>query len=110
MGKKHMENSVVIAGKTYTASTIESVSGVHKNYTTTGLGVAINKSTMTLSVGGKGTFKALGNTKTVTWSSTNKKVATVTKSGKVTAKGAGVTTIIMKIGTKTYDCKVRVNK
>ena len=92
-----MENSVVIAGKTYTASTIESVSGVHKNYTTTGLGVAINKSTMTLSV-------------TVTWSSTNKKVATVTKSGKVTAKGAGVTTIIMKIGTKTYDCKVRVNK
>ena len=110
MGKKHMENSVTIAGKTYTASTIESASGVDKNYTTTGLGVAINKSTMTLSVGGKGTFKALGNTKTVTWSSTNKKVATVTKSGKVTAKGAGVTTIIMKIGTKTYDCKVRVNK
>lgn len=110
MGKTHMENSVVIAGKTYTASTIESASGVDKNYTTTGLGVAINKSTMTLSVGGKGTFKALGNTKTVTWSSTNKKVATVTKSGKVTAKGAGVTTIIMKIGTKTYDCKVRVNK
>ena len=110
MGKKHMENSVAIAGKTYTASTIESASGVDKNYTTTGLGVAINKSTMTLSVGGKGTFKALGNTKTVTWSSTNKKVATVTKSGKVTAKGAGVTTIIMKIGTKTYDCKVRVNK
>ena len=110
MGKKHMENSVVIAGKNYTVSTIESVSGVDKNYTTTGLGVAINKSTMTLSVGGKGTFKALGNTKTVTWSSTNKKVATVTKSGKVTAKGAGVTTIIMKIGTKTYDCKVRVNK
>lgn len=86
MGKKHMENSVVIAGKTYTASTIESASGVDKNYTTTGMGVAINKSTMTLSVGGKGTFKALGNTKTVTWSSTNKKVATVTKSGKVTAK------------------------
>ena len=110
MGKKHMENSVTIAGKTYTASTIESASGVDKNYTTTGMGVAINKSTMTLSVGGKGTFKALGNTKTVTWSSTNKKVATVTKSGKVTAKGAGVTTIIMKIGTKTYDCKVRVNK
>ena len=81
MGKKHMENSVVIAGKNYTVSTIESVSGVDKNYT-----------------------------KTVTWSSTNKKVATVTKSGKVTAKGAGVTTIIMKIGTKTYDCKVRVNK
>ena len=110
MGKKHMENSVAIAGKTYTASTIESASGVDKNYTTTGMGVAINKSTMTLSVGGKGTFKALGNTKTVTWSSTNKKVATVTKSGKVTAKGAGVTMIIMKIGTKTYDCKVRVNK
>lgn len=110
MGKKHMENSVAIAGKTYTASTIESASGVDKNYTTTGMGVAINKSTMTLSVGGKGTFKALGTTKTVTWSSTNKKVATVTKSGKVTAKGAGVTTIIMKIGTKTYDCKVRVNK
>lgn len=110
MGKKHMENSVAIAGKTYTASTIESASGVDKNYTTTGMGVAINKSTMTLSVGGKGTFKALGTTKKITYRSNNKKVATVTPGGKVTAKAAGTATVTMKMGVKTYKLRVRVTK
>lgn len=110
-GSKNVENSVVIAGKTYKVSSLAKSSTVNKTYTTTSLGgVAINKSTMNLSVGGTDTFKAFGTKKKITYSSSNKKVATVTASGKVTAKGAGTATITMKMGTKTYKCRVRVNK
>jgi hypothetical protein len=35
-------------------------------------------------------------------------VATITKAGKVTAKGAGSCTMTFKSGTKTYKCTVRV--
>ena len=110
-GSKNVENSVVIAGKTYKVSALSKVPAADRNYTTTTLGgVAINKSTMNLSVGGTDTFKALGTTKKITYNSNNKKVATVTTSGKVTAKGAGIATITMKMGVKTYTVRVRVNK
>lgn len=109
-GTKHMENSVVIAGKKYTASTLTSASGVDKNYTTTTIkGVVLNKSTMTLSVGKTGTFKVTGTTQKATWSTGNSKIATVNKNGKVTAKGAGLTTVTMKVNGKSYTCTVRVN-
>ena len=110
-GNKHVENSVVIAGKTYPVPTLAGSSTVDQEYTTTSLGgVAINKSTMNLSVGGTDTFQALGTKQKITYSSSNKKVATVTTSGKVTAKGAGIATITMKMGAKTYNVRVRVNK
>lgn len=109
-GKTHMENSVVIAGKTYTASALASETDVDKTYTTTTCeGVAINKSTMTLSVGKTDTFKPLGITKKITWSSSNKQVATVNKNGKVTARAAGTATITMKMDGSTFACTVRVN-
>ncbi len=92
------------------ASSIAS-SKADKNFTTTGCGnVTLNKNTLTLSVGKTGTFKASGKTKGITWSSSNKKVATVNKNGKVTAKGAGTASIKMKVNGKTYSCTVRVNK
>lgn len=110
-GSKNVENSVVIAGKTYKVSALTKSSSVNKTYATTTLGgVAINKNTMNLSVGGSDTFKVLGTSKKVTYSSSNKKVATVTSGGKVTAKGAGTATITMKMGAKTYKLRVRVNK
>ncbi len=46
--------------------------------------------------------------KGVKWSSSKKKVATVTKKGKVTAKKAGTTVIKAKYKKKTYKCKVTV--
>lgn len=109
-GSKQVENSVVIAGKTYKVSALSKVPAVDKSYTTTPFGVAINKSTMNLSVGGTDTFKTLGTKQKVTYSSSNKKVATVTAGGKVTAKGAGTATVTMKMGAKTYKLRVRVNK
>ena len=46
--------------------------------------------------------------KKVKWKSTNKKVATVNKKGKVRAKKAGKATIIAKIGNKKLKCKITV--
>lgn len=47
---------------------------------------------------------------TVTWSVSNKKVATITKKGKVTAKKAGTVTIKAKVNKKTYTTKLYVKK
>lgn len=110
-GSKNVENSVKIAGKTYKVSALSKVPEADRNYTTTTLGgVAINKATMNLSVGGTDTFKALGTKQKITYSSNNKKVATVTPGGKVTAKAAGTATVTMKMGAKTYKLRVRVTK
>jgi uncharacterized protein YjdB len=44
----------------------------------------------------------------VKWSTSNKKIITVDKKGKVTAKKKGSATITAKAGTKSYKCKVTV--
>ena len=46
--------------------------------------------------------------KTVKWSSSNKKVATVTKEGEVTAKKAGTAKITAKVGDKKLKCSLTV--
>lgn len=63
---------------------------------TTTLSVSYNPSTTT-------------DDKTVTWSSSNTKVATVSKDGKITAIGAGTATITAKVGNFTATCKVTVS-
>lgn len=45
---------------------------------------------------------------TITWSSSNEKVATVNSTGTVTATGAGETTITAKVGEKTATCSIKV--
>ena len=109
-GKKHMENSVVIAGKKYTASTLETSASADKTYTTTTIrGLAVNRVTMVLSKGRTGTFKVTGQSKGITWSSSNTKVAVVNASGKVTAKGTGTAKVTLKVNGKTFACTVCVN-
>lgn len=49
-----------------------------------------------------------GKSKTVTWSSSNKDVATVTSGGKVSAKKTGKTTITAKANGKTASCTLTV--
>ena len=109
-GKKHMENSVVIAGKKYKASTLETSANADKTYTTTSIpGLAVNRVTMVLSKGRTGTFKVTGQSKGITWSSSNTKVAVVNASGKVTAKGTGTAKVTLKVNGKTFACTVCVN-
>ena len=48
--------------------------------------------------------------KKVTWYSSNKSVATVSKTGKVTGQKKGTAVITAKVGSKKYRCKVKVSK
>lgn len=72
--------------------------------------VKLNITKATLSVGGSINLKLLNNKKKVTWKSSNKKVASVTKKGKVKAKKKGKASIVAKVGKKKYTCKVTVGK
>ncbi len=49
-----------------------------------------------------------GNTNKIKWSSSDIKVAKVSKNGKVTAKSTGTAKISAKIDSKEYSCKVKV--
>lgn len=70
----------------------------------------LSKSSMTMLIGADKTLKVTGTSKTVTWSTTNKSVCTVSKSGKVKAVGSGTAKICAKVGNKKLYCKVTVVK
>ena len=75
-------------------------------------GIKLNKTSVSLAKGKSVTVKATvsptnATTKTVTWSTSNSKVATVS-GGKITAKGAGTAKITAKCGGKTATVTVKV--
>lgn len=72
--------------------------------------IELNKATATVYVGSSTTLKMKGTSEETTWSTSNKKVATVSSKGKVTGKKAGTATITAKVGKKSYKCKVTVKK
>lgn len=72
--------------------------------------VKLNKKKVTIYVGKTTTLKLKNNKKKIKWSTSNKKVATVSKKGKVKGKKAGKATITAKVGKKKYKCKVTVKK
>ncbi len=53
-------------------------------------------------------LKLKNSTGKIKWSSSNKKVAKVSKKGKVTSMGNGKCNIIAKVGSNKYVCKVKV--
>lgn len=70
--------------------------------------VKLNVTEKTIAVGESVTLKVTGTAQKVTWKSSNKKVVTVTKKGKVTGKKEGKATISAKVGKKTLKCKITV--
>lgn len=78
--------------------------------------ITLNKKSMTLERNKSETLTvALNPTdttddKTITWSSSDKNIATVDKNGKVTAVNGGSCTITAKVGNKTDTCAVTVKK
>lgn len=70
--------------------------------------VKLNKPKATIYVGSSTTLKISGAKSKVKWTTSNKKIATVTRKGKVTAKKAGTVTITAKLKKKSYKCKVIV--
>ncbi len=79
-------------------------------------GVALNKTTLDMTVGGQQTLTATvspadATNKKVTWSTSNAAVATVDENGKVTAmaKGSALITATTEDGNKTASCAVSVS-
>ena len=70
--------------------------------------VKLNTKKRTISVGEKYKLKVSGTSKKVKWSSSNKKVAKVSKKGVVTGKKTGKATITAKVGKKKLKCKISV--
>ena len=70
--------------------------------------VKLNYKKKVMHVGEKLTMKVKATRKKVKWSSSNKKIAAVSKKGKVTAKRVGVVRITAKVGKKTYSSKLAV--
>ena len=68
----------------------------------------LSKTKVTLLKGEKITLKVTGTKKKVTWSSSKKNIATVTRKGQVLAKKKGSATITAKVNKKSYKCVVKV--
>ena len=77
--------------------------------------ITLNKTKLTLGAKEKFTLKATvkpsnATSKTVSWTSSNKKVATVSSKGAVTTKKTGKTTITAKADGKSKKCVITVKK
>lgn len=72
------------------------------------LNVRLNKTSVTLDKGKTVQLSVSGTKNKVSWSSSKTSVATVTQSGKVTAKSPGTAAIKAKVGGNTYTCKITV--
>ncbi len=70
--------------------------------------VKLNKTKIVLVVGQTYKLKVSGTKKTPKWSTSNKKVVSVTKKGVVKGLKKGTATVTAKIGKKRYKCKVTV--
>lgn len=72
----------------------------------------INKTKKVLYINDTYTLKVTGTTQKVVWKSSNKKIATVSKTGKVTAKNIGTCTITAIVGagenSEKLKCKITV--
>ncbi|MDR1833110.1 MAG: Ig-like domain-containing protein [Propionibacteriaceae bacterium] len=97
--------TVGIQGTKLTATTVVTV-------TSPATKVKLNKAKLTLKKGKSATLKATvtpnDSTSKVKWTSSNKKVATVSSSGKVVAKKKGKATITVQAGTKKATLKLTV--
>lgn len=70
--------------------------------------VKLSATSKTLYVGQSTTLKVTGTKKKVKWISTNKKVATVTQKGKVTAKKKGNAAIKARVADSIFKCKIKI--
>lgn len=68
----------------------------------------LNQTSATVIVGKKISLKVLNTKEKVSWSSSNKKIATVSSSGVVKGKKAGNVKITAKVSSKVLTCNVKV--
>lgn len=68
----------------------------------------LSKTSVTVTKGYQTTLSVSGTTSTVTWSTGDKSIATVSSKGKVVGKAPGSTYVYAKVGSTTLKCKVTV--
>ncbi|MCC8100702.1 MAG: Ig-like domain-containing protein [Clostridiales bacterium] len=100
----------VTAKKKGTTTITATVNGEKYKCKITVVTPAISATSLSLTVGNTQKLKISGTTETITWTSSNKKVASVNKNGKITAKKAGTATITATVLGKEYQCVVTVTK
>lgn len=71
--------------------------------------IKLNKTKLTMYVGGTYKLKVKGSVKNVKWSSSKKSIVSVNK-GKLKAKKKGSAVVYAKVGSKKLKCKVTVKK
>lgn len=106
------KNGKITAKKPGTATITATISDKKGTCKVTVKGISkLNKTKLSLKRGKTFTLKATTIPKKtkVTWTTSNKKVATV-KNGKVTAKKKGTATITAKVGKSSVKCKVTIKK
>ncbi len=84
----------------------------HKNITckVTVTKPEISKTSAKIYLGGTTNLKVTDTKSTVTWSTSDKSIATVNKNGKVTGKKEGTATITAKVDGKKLKCTVKIKK
>ena len=70
----------------------------------------LNKTAVTLKVGQTYQLKLSGPNQKITWKSSNSKIVTVNKTGKLFAKSAGNATITAQVNGIRFVCKVKIQK
>jgi hypothetical protein len=99
---------VVTAVKAGTAKITVANNGVKKTFTVTVKNPKLNATKKTLKVKQSFTLKITGKVGKATFTSSNKKVATVNSSGKVTAKKKGTATVTVTTNGIKLKCKITV--
>ncbi len=99
---------LVTAKKAGKVKIVAIIGGIEYPCTITVVNKGLSKTSIVMIKGNKYTLKVYGLSGRKRWSTSNKKVATVSSSGIITAKGKGTATITLKIGSKKYKCKVKV--
>ncbi len=97
----------LVTGKKVGKATITAKVGKKKYTCKVTVKAGLNETKKSLVAGSTTQLKVLGESK-ATWKSSSTKVATVSKTGKVTAKTAGTAKITAKVGKKTYTCTITV--
>ncbi len=104
-----VSSSGTITAKAAGSATITaSVSGKKLTCKVTVPPIKLSAASATLEIGEKATLKISGTTKTPTWSTSSKSIATVSSSGKITAVKTGTATITASVAGKKLSCKVTV--
>lgn len=111
-GKRLMKD-LASKDKYYVVTNSSDIDKIFNNIANTITDTSINQTSITLYVGDTYQLNALENgskIKASSWSSKSSSIASVSSTGKVTAKKAGTTTITAKANGKTLKCKVTVKK